>query len=270
MQHRLNIRQFSAPVSRATVGKCILGLTNSTAACAYCPGMSVVGVTIPDSPLVVGSVDHIDQLAALESASLPGCCDVLEVRLDGMAGQPADLDYHLDRLSGLPMLFTSRCASQGGIGRLSPAERAQQLLSVSARASWIDVEIASYQEMASVVEEIRAQGVGLILSHHDFDKTPSESEIQGLIDICPEAEIIKLAFFHHGVQDLMNCCNILRDNDHPMAVMGMGKLGPVSRLLYAQHGALLNYGYLGDKPTAPGQWSAEMLKDAIAALEPID
>ena len=52
-------------------------------------------------------------------------------------------------------------------------------------------------------------------------------------------------------------------------MMGMGELAAVSRLLYAQHGSLLNYGYLGSEPTAPGEWSAELMKRAILALEPI-
>jgi 3-dehydroquinate dehydratase len=49
------------------------------------------------------------------------------------------------------------------------------------------------------------------------------------------------------------------------SLMGMGRYAQVSRLLAAQHGSLLNYGYLGNEPTAPGQWPARLLKQAIAA-----
>ena len=52
-----------------------------------------------------------------------------------------------------------------------------------------------------------------------------------------------------------------------MSMMGMGELAPASRLLYAQHGSLLNYGYLGEEPTAPGQWPAILLKEAISNIE---
>ena len=45
--------------------------------------------------------------------------------------------------------------------------------------------------------------------------------------------------------------------------MGMGPLAPASRLLAAQLGSVLNYGYLGSEPTAPGQWSARFLKEAV-------
>jgi 3-dehydroquinate dehydratase-1 len=46
----------------------------------------------------------------------------------------------------------------------------------------------------------------------------------------------------------------------------MGPLAVVSRLLCAQCGSVLNYGYLGDEPTAPGQWDAGSLKRAMARL----
>ena len=47
-------------------------------------------------------------------------------------------------------------------------------------------------------------------------------------------------------------------------VMGMdAQLGPMSRILYAEHGSRLIYGYLGDAPTAPGQWSAERFYKAL-------
>ena len=49
--------------------------------------------------------------------------------------------------------------------------------------------------------------------------------------------------------------------------MGMGVLAPVSRLLCAQSGSLLNYGYIGQTLTAPGQWDSLRLKQAIANLE---
>jgi len=229
--------------------------------------MTDQSVTIPQSPLVVGSVDNLDQLACLEPDKLPALCDILEVRLEGMAGHREALEIELDRFEDIPLLLTARCAEEGGLADISCAERAELLLALSARASWIDVELASFNDMADAVCQIRAKGVGLILSYHNFTETPAESELQHLIDLGKEADILKLALCHNDLQDLVRCAHFLSANDRPMSMMGMGKLGPVSRLLYAQHGSLLNYGYLGETPTAPGQWPAGLLKQAIAALE---
>lgn len=231
--------------------------------------MSEGSVTIPQSPLVVGSVDSLKQLARLQPDGLEGLCDLLEVRLDGMGSDLDALEIELDRFRDVALLLTARCASQGGLTGMSAARRADLLLALSSRASWIDVELESFDEMEDAIHRIRCNGVGLILSHHDFQQTPVEDAIRQLVDLGEEADIIKLAFHHNSVEDMIRCTNILRNSNHPMAMMGMGKLAPVSRLLYAQHGSLLNYGYLGDGPTAPGQWPAGLLREAITALEPI-
>jgi 3-dehydroquinate dehydratase-1 len=41
----------------------------------------------------------------------------------------------------------------------------------------------------------------------------------------------------------------------PLAVMGMGPLGMSSRVLLANCGSVLNYGWL-HTPNVPGQWAA--------------
>ncbi len=55
----------------------------------------------------------------------------------------------------------------------------------------------------------------------------------------------------------------------PLAVMGMGAMGPVSRLLYCQLGSCLIYGYLGDQEAAPGQWPTPLIKQALQHMRPI-
>jgi len=226
-------------------------------------------VIIPESPLVVGSVATLNQLARLQPVELPAQCDLLEVRLDGMAEHREALELELDRFTNIPLLFTARSAAEGGAVVLSLKERSELLIAVAHRATWIDVELASYNDLESTIHRIRSQNVGLILSYHNFDKTPTEFEIQRIVDLSEEADIIKLALHHQRVEDLIPCARVLQRGTHPISLMGMGPLAPVSRLLYAQHGSLLNYGYLGDEATAPGQWPAKLLKEAIAAMAPI-
>lgn len=226
-------------------------------------------VTIPQSPLVVGSVATLNQLACLQPVELSSLCDILEIRLDGMAAHMEALEIELDRFKDFPLLFTARCAAEGGQADLSAKQRGELLLAMAERATWIDVELASFEEMAEAIHRVRCYEVGLILSYHNFKETPAEFEMQRLVDLSEEADIVKLAVYHNSVDDFARCTRILQRNDHPMSMMGMGELAPVSRLLYAQHGSLLNYGYLGDEPTAPGQWPAKLLKEAIQALSPV-
>jgi len=214
-------------------------------------------------------VQSLNQLACLQPVELKGLCDILEVRLDGMPSHIDTLNLELDRFNDFPLLFTARCASEGGLSDLSSRERAKLLTEVSKRAAWIDVELASYADMKDTLHQIRSEGVGLILSYHNFTETPQTSQLQDIVDLSVEADIIKISDQHNNASDLTRCVETLQNNDHPMSMMGMGPLAPVSRLLYAQHGSLLNYGYLGNTETAPGQWPAKLLREAIATLKPI-
>lgn len=226
-------------------------------------------VTIPETPQVVGSVASLNHLACVQPVELPSLCDILEVRLDGMAAHMDALMIELDRIGNFPLLFTARSYDEGGLEDLNAAERSDLLLQVADRATWIDVELASFDQMQEAIHEIRCQDVGLVLSYHNFEHTPAEFEMQRIVDLSEEADIVKIAVKHKAVDDIARCTRILQRSDHPMAMMGMGQLAPVSRLLYAQHGSLLNYGYLSDEPTAPGQWPAGLLKQAVSALAPI-
>jgi 3-dehydroquinate dehydratase-1 len=246
-----------------------MGLTHIIQHGTNHPAMSERAVTIPEKPQVVGSVATLNQLACVQPVELPSLCDILEIRLDGMSGHMEALMIELERFKGFPLLFTARCQDEGGLEKLDAPERSDLLLRVAEFATWIDVELASFESMQQAIHEIRSQEVGLVLSYHNFDQTPAEFEMQRLIDLSEEADIVKIAVQHNDVDDLARCTRILQRNDHPMSMMGMGELAAVSRLLYAQHGSLLNYGYLGSEPTAPGQWSAEMMKQAISALAPV-
>ena len=228
--------------------------------------MSSKEATIPESPLVVGSVSSINQLACLQPVELPQLCDLLEIRLDGMAEHVDALMIELDRFTNFPLLITARRDSEGGLGGLDPLQRAELLLAVAQRATWVDVELASFSDMKDAIHKIRSMGVGLILSYHNFDSTPSERELRKLIDSGEEADIVKLALHHESVDDMARCTKVIEYCEHPLALMGMGKLAAVSRLLYAQYGSVLNYGYLGSVPTAPGQWPAQLLREGIKAL----
>lgn len=220
-------------------------------------------VCIPEHPLVVGSVSSLNQLACLQPVEVPELCDVLEIRIDGMAEHFESLREELERFVDVPLLMTVRAKDEGGMADLNHEERSKLLLAVAAYATWIDVELASYAAMQSAIHEIRTRGVGLILSYHNFERTPPTYELQRILNLAEESDIAKLALMHHSTDDFTRCVNLLENNNHPLSLMGMGRLGAVSRVLYSQHGSLLNYGYLGSAPTAPGQWPAPLLKQVL-------
>lgn len=223
-------------------------------------------------PLVVGSVGDIASLAEATPAALAEQCDIAEVRLDLFHAEHREMGAALWRhLLPFPLLFTARCHAEGSPFDLNTETRASMLRDALPDACLIDIEAASASAMEDLVSEMRREGIPWIASYHDFDQTPSGHKLATHAEIAKEAgaAAFKVAARLRTLEDLnalvrfqMAGCGI------PLSTMGMGALAPVSRLLCAQAGSVLNYGFIGEMATAPGQWSAARLRDSIRSLQP--
>lgn len=221
--------------------------------------------SMPTSPKTVGSVadpallDH--SFSSLES-------DIVEFRLDSLLSHLPAVKNVLLKLKNSPVqtLITARCDSEGGLSELNATQRSQLIMGLSPMANFVDIELANIETMKEAATYVQDMGCLLIASHHDFKKTPTTDHLQEIISrsIDSGAQIAKLALYHESVSDMFRCAELIQNNSSiAISLMGMGPLAPASRLLYAQLGSVLNYGYLGDKPTAPGQWHAAQLHQAI-------
>lgn len=226
--------------------------------------------TIPHHypPLVVGSVASASALR--EACSDSGSCDWVELRVDGLLREMPVEEVADIRLPA-PLLLTVRAADEGGLYDFPDIERriqvARRMLPSAVALDW---EIQYLEPAQELIREARAAGVQIIASAHDFEKTPSVETLTALEQQARSmgADVVKFAFRLQSAEDMSAGLEVLRRRSGSMAVMGMGVLGPVSRLLYAQHGSCLVYGYIGDAPTAPGQWSTRMFRAALETLTP--
>ena len=120
--------------------------------------------------------------------------------------------------------------------------------------------------MEDLISEMQRRHVPWIASFHDFDKLPQSTVMEDAAAKALEAgaAAFKVAAQISGPEDLARLVEF-QEADHglPTASMGMGALGAESRVRCAQAGSVLNYGFLGASPTAPGQMSAAELKKAI-------
>ncbi|MEI8106468.1 MAG: type I 3-dehydroquinate dehydratase [Verrucomicrobiota bacterium] len=217
-------------------------------------------------PSVVGTVHSLKGIR--EALRLhPSDLDFLEIRLDSFASDLRPLIRAIPKLP-LPLIFTARHPSEGGAGTLLAKDRRSLFAQFIPVATFIDIELRSIQQLESTITDAHSAGVGLILSDHHFASLPPPQRIEKL--------------FQSGQSSGATICKLAARTDHPSAVakllalfckktplplsvMGMGVFGKVSRLLLAQAGSVLNYGYL-DQPNAPGQWPAILLKQRIAEL----
>ena len=221
-------------------------------------------------PRVVGSFGSVEDLRKSYDLAVHESCDIAEIRLDLLASNPSGVEEaSWSHLVSTPLLFTARRAEEGGANSLDATARIELLRRAIHRAAWVDVEVASIEEMASFLDEINSLGTPWIASYHDFNRLPSTAELEAAAKRARDAgaAIFKAAAKLDSPADLARLAEFqLADHGIPVATMGMGPLAPVSRLLCAQCGSLLNYGYLGDTATAPGQWDSFLLKTAISRL----
>ncbi|MFR1410944.1 MAG: type I 3-dehydroquinate dehydratase [Akkermansia sp.] len=188
---------------------------------------------------------------------------------------PFPRNSRLNRLwsSGLemPLLVTVRCHEEGGLRRIPEEERFSLLRAYMPCATAIDIEIKSMRHGRELVMEAADRGILVIGSTHDFQITPGVDYLreQEKKARAYRADLVKFAFTPCVAGDIQTGVQLFKKPKGPIAVMGMGPMGPVSRLLYSQLGSCLVYGYLGDQEAAPGQWHVSLLKETLRNLGPI-
>lgn len=223
-------------------------------------------------PLVAGSIGTPSGLKETTLKQALSACDLVEIRLDLMIGGDLEVTTSAWRhLDGIPLLFTARRIEEGGALPLS-AERRAALLEISLEdAALVDIEVASIGEMKPLIGRLHDRGIPWIASFHDFGRLPKHAALVHAAHLARDAgaAAFKAAARLNSPADLARLADFqLQDHGLPVSTMGMGPLAPVSRLLCAQCGSVLNYGYLGDTATAPGQWDSALLREAIARSAP--
>ena len=223
-------------------------------------------------PRVVGSFGSQIDLIEATSASVRESCDIAEIRLDLLATGTGTIDSaSWSNLQEIPLIFTARRVEEGGARALDAAARVALLRGALDQAAWLDIEVASIAEMEDFLRELAEREIPWIASYHDFESLPGTAALE---DAARQAKAAGAAVFKAAAklaspEDVARLAGFqLADHGLPVATMGMGPLAPVSRLLCAQCGSALNYGYLGNTATAPGQWDSALLKHAISRLAP--
>lgn len=223
---------------------------------------------------VVGSFGSSNDIQITTNSSILEKCDIAEVRLDLLVAEGIDVrSKPWNHLTSAPLLFTARRTEEGGGLALDAKTRSTLLLDIIDECSLIDIEVASITEMTPLLDELELRQIPWIASYHDFQQLPSPAALLHALGQAASAgaAAFKAAAWLKSPDDLARLADFqLADHSIPVATMGMGPLAPVSRLLCAQSGSVLNYGYLGDTSTAPGQWDSAFLKLAISRLAPLE
>lgn len=223
----------------------------------------------PDTK-IIGTATVWEEWVSLRDKDLSEICNWIELRLDALP-ESILLEEILEYRSSLPLLFTARSPEEGGIRPMTIEARLALLQQTLPHAIAIDVEIAHMEQAQELIVTAREASVKVIASFHDFQETPEMEELIKRERQARElgADIVKFAFALTRPEDIIIGTRLLAQRTGEMAVMGMGPLGPTSRLLYAQCGSSLIYGYLGQYEAAPGQWPAASFMKSLSSLEAV-
>ncbi len=222
-------------------------------------------------PRIVGTISSRDGLGGLD-ARRPLPCDIVEVRLDKI--RPPD-DRWMDKCAsieaaGYPVIVTVRAENEGGKWSGSAGERAAILERALPYVSAVDIELRNGVP-AGLREDAGRKGVRLILSFHDFARTPAIGELREMVREARAAgaDIVKIAAMVNSAADIA-VLSLLASGERgegPVCAIGMGKRGVSSRLSLPAAGSALAYGYV-DRPCAPGQLPCAVLCRRLSGTMP--
>jgi 3-dehydroquinate dehydratase-1 len=197
--------------------------------------------------------------------------DAIEFRMDLSPDPLAELsNYSHD----LPIIATNRVVHEGGRApenesRMGLFCDAMENSSVKA----IDIEFSSIVSGYGqhTIDSAREHGISLIVSTHDFTSTPSLSKLESiLIESTKIGDVGKLSVTAETPSDILSLMvatwNRTQSGDI-VATMSMGNLGSHSRVIAPFYGSKIGYAPLdSNNPTAPGQYTLEVLRNLMTSL----
>jgi 3-dehydroquinate dehydratase-1 len=131
-------------------------------------------------------------------------------------------------------------------------------------ADYLDVELRSARALRALLAIAKTKNVRQIISFHDFKSTPSARLLVAKAHNAKalRADIFKVATRTDTPMELGRLLEFIAKNsvNVRLAVMGIGKLGAISRVLLARAGSVLIYASLGPATDIEGQLSLEQLR----------
>ncbi len=191
--------------------------------------------------------------------------DFVELRVDYIDGfSVSDIDL-IKNKTIRQAIFTCRKKEEGGFFRGQESERREILeKAIEAGFDYVDVELSSialniegFRDCFGRLRRPRNDMQKIILSFHDFAKTPTLSELEEIkkqMKIC-NADIMKFAAFVRDDKDTKVLFQFLlnKQDDEEMIVVGMGEKGKNVRVFGPLLGSYLTYASTKYSESASGQ-----------------
>ncbi|HEX4922377.1 MAG TPA: type I 3-dehydroquinate dehydratase [Candidatus Bathyarchaeia archaeon] len=209
-----------------------------------------VSISPSDSAETVSGVQHAEQQGA----------DFSEIRLEKLSSLDGLSD--VVQVAKKPLIAANRAASNNE-SQFDP--HTAVMTAVEAGFQYVDLDFET-RDLQRTIDRIRSKGAKIILSHHDYVRTPPTHELATKLEEFHtfKPDICKVVTTAHHVNDNLTILEFLRSNRANSSIVSfaMGTMGVWSRLLSPLYGAHFTYASLSrGQETAPGQTPiSEMLQ----------
>ncbi len=213
---------------------------------------------------IVASIGKNPLESALRAKQLGA--DILEIRIDLLEVDPVPLINEIKEL-GLPIIITNRSKQDGGSWDGTEEERISKLFSVLPLADAVDIELCA-EKRDMVIKKARSFGKTVIVSTHDFEKTPEIDVMKAILEesFTVGADIAKLAVMAKSFEDVLRLLEVTLRSKGDVCTIAMGVKGRHSRVVAPIYGSVITYGYVGTA-VAPGQLRVDELKTILNILK---
>lgn len=204
----------------------------------------------------------------IEEAEAKGA-DLVEARLDYL--KSFKKVRKIAESASVPLIATNRQYGQGGQRPQHEDERVKVLLDAAdAGFQYVDLELTT-TDLQSVMRELKAKGAKIIVSQHDFKRTPDIAELRSIMDslVRTGAGICKLVTTANKLEDNLSCLLLTSKMSKTVKLVcfAMGKNGLISRVLSPLFGAEFTYASVEKgRETASGQPTIIELKKIYQSL----
>jgi len=122
-------------------------------------------------------------------------------------------------------------------------------------AKYADMDIGEYDK--EVAKRLREKGCRVIVSFHDFEKTPNEEKLLEILEeLSEKADIVKIVTTANHIEDNQRILSLYENTGIPLVAFAMGEKGKTTRFACLAQGSPWTYCAL-EKAVAPGQPTLE-------------
>ena len=188
--------------------------------------------------------------------------DFAEIRFDYLRKTDIPIVLEDVKKSLSRCVCTLRPKSEGGLFIGKEDERRLILRLIAEYNPFLlDVEFNAIQKDKKLASYLRKTKCKLLISWHDFKKTPNESQLKTKFNkMAKFSDIVKIVTVANSVSDASRLLSLYSiKSENKMIAFCMGEQGKFSRILCLHLGSPFTYVSLG-KAIAPGQFSLREIK----------